>query len=343
MHNKNQGVYSQKIFHFCSLVSLISFLSCTSGSDSDVRNKNIFDEAKQNLFQNFTTSAYTFDGEIDAAIDLIDNIAPATGDTAGASAIADTTIEGIVTIPSDYSFASGTNECTAQNKVYLRSFVLQDQNAGILVAYGLEPPLLDTAQSASMKYINNARTPNMAVFGDRIRLTATRAMYYGSGGNVIPVITDFKNVQIISSRNPVAVTQQAAAFTRVADLFRARQLEGYVKVAPGNNIECVSGDAREFQFKYQTGYVGQLCVNATSASDADTCTGGSKFVIKFQLSKNLGAGTLSGFDLGDMFSYTLAKGAKVRMRGPIGSPLVSGAEADLTLMLGQKFQVETLQ
>lgn len=320
------------------LMMMALMLSCTSGSEYEQRNRDIFDEAKGATYPAFSTTPIAFDGSISTLVTAI-NALSASGTTD--SPITDTTIEGVVSVPSDYGFATGTNGCTSANTVFARSFVLNDATSGILVAYGQEPPVQDAAQSTSMKYIANARTGNMAVFGDRIRITATRAQKYGSGTNTIPVVTDFKNIQIISSRNTVGYTKQTAALVRATDLFQVRQIEGYVTTSP-SYVECVSGQAREFQFNFQTGYTGTICVGATSVTDAQTCTG-LKVPIKFQLSKNLGAGTLSGFDTGDMFSYTIAKDAKVRLTGPVFPPEYNQPDTNLLIMLSQKLQVETLR
>lgn len=319
-------------------LGLLTYGGCTSGSDYGVRNKDAFDEAKSMSFASFTATPFSFDGGIAAAITTINALtASGTAD----STIADTVIEGVVTIPSDYAIGLGSNPCSAVNQVYTRSFVIQDSNAGVLVAYGLEPPKSDvTTWATSMQYINNARNGNMAVFGDRVRLTATRAQKYGSGANTIPVVTDFKNMQIVSSRNGVAYQSKSTAFSRAADLYQVRQLEGYVKTTPTYE-ECSSG-ARQFQYNYQQGYKGVLCVGAISAADAQTCSG-LKVPIGFQLSKNLGSGTLSGFDTGNSFSYTIAVGAKVRITGPIFPPEYNQGDSNLHLMLSQKIQVETLK
>jgi hypothetical protein len=61
------------------------------------------------------------------------------------------------------------------------------------------------------------------------------------------------------------------------------------------------------------------------------------------MSKNLGAGTLSGFDTGDMFSYTIAKDAKVRLTGPVFPPEYNQPDSNLLIMLSQKLQAETLR
>jgi uncharacterized protein with PIN domain len=318
---------------------VVILASCTSGSDLDVRNKDIFDEAKTLSFPAFTTTAISFDGGIQALNAFIQGLGFNTEQTASPNP---TVIEGIVTMPSDYGFAIATSGTVCNSySVYARSFILQDANAGILVAYGLEPPIMDTTQSASMKYIQNARTPNMAVFGDRLRISVTRVQKYGSGTNVVPVVTDFHSPVVVSTRNSVPYSVQSGAFARSADLYRVRQIEGYVTSAP-TYVECASSTQRQFQFEYQTGYRGVLCAGATSAADAVTCTG-LKTPYNFQLSKNLGAGTLSGFDTGDMFSYTIAKDARVRLRGPIVVPRYNQDDTNLTLLLGQKIQAETLR
>lgn len=320
-------------------------IHCTSGSDQSMRNKDIFDEAAQLNYPAFTSSTISFSGNINGLLTEATNGINAqtpsgTTDVAYAGSFA--TIEGIVTIPSDYGFGMGTAGCTATNKVFARSFVLQDNSSAVLVAYGLEPPSQNTADVNRMTYITNARKNNMAVFGDRMRITVTRIQNYGSGGNVIPVVTDFSNLVVVSSRNSVSFSSQSTAFVRANDLYRVRRIEGYVKTSPSNK-ECVSGDAREFQFDYQTGYMGVLCVGASSAAEAESCTGGGKIELNFQLSKNVGAGTLSGFDTGDSFSYNIAKGAKVRLTGPIFPPRYTQPDTNLSLMVGQRIQAETLK
>ncbi len=250
------------------------------------------------------------------------------------------TIEGIVSMPSNYGLALGSHGCTTMNGVFSRSFILQDASAGILVAYGLEPPLQNPSQSTSMKYIHNSRVGNMAVFGDRLRLTVTRVLNYGSGANVIPVITDFSNPVIVSRNNRISYSEQTGAFVRGSDLNRLRRLEGYVSASP-SKVECTSGSTRQFQFNYQQGYIGKLCVGTISGCTSVQCTcTGTEY--QFQMSLYLGAGTLSGFDTGDMFSYNIAKGAKVRMTGPVYVPQFAAADSALSLMLGQRVQVETL-
>jgi hypothetical protein len=197
-----------------------------------------------------------------------------------------------------------------------------------------------------MKYIQNARTPNMAVFGDRLRISVTKVLKYGGSNGVVPIVTDFHSPVVISTRNSVPYSVQSGAFARSADLYRVRQIEGYVTSAP-SYVECPSKNndpdsERQFQYNYQTGYRGVLCAGATSPADAVHCTG-TKTLYYFQLTKNLGAGTLSGFDTGDMFSYTIAKDAKVRLRGPVVVPQYNQGDTNLTLLLGQKIQVETLR
>lgn len=311
--------------------------NCTSQTGSSQRNAEIFDEAKNLAQVSYTTTPYAFDGNISALITTINALTNSSGSDSG---ITDTMIEGIVTTPANYGIGLGSTGC-GSNFVYQRSFVLEDSNAAILVAYGLEPPTTDVTQANSMKYITNARRSDMAVFGDRIRLTATRAVKYGAGTGTIPIVTDFKDVQVISSRNAVAYSTKSIAFLRSADLYRTRQMEGYVKSVPAY-AECSSG-ARQFQFNYQTGYVGTLCVGATSAADAQTCTGAGKVELRFQLAYVLGAGTLSGFDTGDMFSYNFRQGAKVRLTGAVWVPEYNADDTRLTLMLSQRIQAETLR
>lgn len=332
-----------------------SLASCVSGVDQDMRNREFFSEAAGLTQVDFTTAQPDFGGNIQALATAItnrvDNNEATCAATTGCSAVE--TIEGIVTMPAAYGIdaADTGTGCTASNSfINARSFVLQDANAGILVAYGLEPPSQNTADSASAKYILNARKADMAVFGDRLRITVTRVRKYGDGTNFIPVVTDFNvsTASVVSSRNKIPYAPLTVQFGRAADLFRVRQIEGYVKTAP-KYVECSSG--RSFQYNYQRGYIGVLCVGATSASDANTCSGAGKVPMKFQMSLYLGAGTLSGFDVGNKFSYTLAAGAKVRMRGPVFPPeraapdVNAGDETtgNLLLMLGQRLQVETIK
>lgn len=330
------------------LVTAVLQGRCTSGNGESARNKDVFDQASQLSFPAFTTLGLGFDGNIQGIVASInargDNLEATCAATAGCPAVA--TIEGIVTIPSDYGIAIGstTSGCATSDVIYTRSFVLQDANSAVLVAYGMEPPTQDVTQSSSAKYINNARSTNLAIFGDRLRITVNRVQKYGSGANINALVTDFdvSTAKVVSSRNSASYTNQYAAFSRAADLYRVRRLEGYVTTSP-SYVECPSaGGTRQFQYNYQTGYKGVLCVGATSYADAQTCTGG-KVPFNFQLSHNLGAGTLSGFDTGNSFSYNLALGARVRMTGPVYPPQYNQADSNLSLMLDQKYQVETLK
>lgn len=330
---KRQDIY----FYFSAVCSAMALLHCTSQTGVSERNSDIFSEARHLTQTGYSQAPYTFDGNINTLVAAINALSNSTG---ADTAIADITIEGTVTIPSNYGIGLGSTGC-GSNFVYQRAFVLEDSNAAVLVAYGLEPPTADATQTSSMKYIANARRSDMAVFGDRIRLTATRAVKYGGATGTIPIITDFKDVQVISSRNAVAYNPKSTAFTRSADLHRTRQIEGYIKNVPAY-AECSSG-TRQFQFNYQAGYVGTLCVGATSAADAQSCTGTGKVELRFQLAYALGAGTLSGFDTGDMFSYNFRQGARVRLTGAVWIPEYNADDTKLTLMLSQRIQAETLR
>jgi len=344
-HHVERGAVKSGIF----LIGLALLLHCTSGSDQDMRNRDIFSEATQLSFPVFTTSAPVFDGNIQAMIGAInargDNLEATCAATAGCPAVA--TIDGIVTVPSNYGVAIGVSSggCDTTDVIYGRSFLLQDANSAILVLYGMDPPTQDTAQATSAKYINNARNTNMAVFGDRLRITVTKVQKYGSGTNINAVVTDFdiSTTKVISSRNSVPYTAQATAFTRLGDLYKTRRLEGYIMKSP-DYVECPSAsNTRQFQFNYQTGYVGKLCVGGTVSNCQNpecTCSGTSYY---FQMSHNLGAGTLSGFDTGNSFSYSLRKEARIRMTGPIFPPQYNQADINLMMMVDQKFQVETLR
>jgi len=328
--------FASSFFYVWGVTALLPS-ACTSNTADTSRNQEIFSEARSLQIADFTSSAYNFDGGIAGLITIINALGASSGSD---SMIADTTIEGIVSLPSSYAIGLGSNGCSVSNTVYQRAFVLEDMNSAVLVAYGLEPPLQDVGQANSMKYIANARQANMAVFGDRLRLTVTRAVKYGSA-NTIPIVTDFKDVQLLSQRNSVSYANKASAFARTLDLYKTRRIEGYVTQAPAY-AECASGSARQYQFNYQTGYLGKLCVGASSYSDALTCSG-SKVELKFQLSYNLGAGTLSGFDTGDSFSYNFGVGAKVRLTGPIFVSEYDGNDTKLLMMLGQRIQAETLR
>ncbi len=340
---------------------------CTSGTDQNVRNQDIFDEAKQLAFQDFTASPINFDGGIQSLLTAIDGQANNRENAYAA------TIEGVVTLPSRYGVAIGglttaetalliegcrnacsdpahttSGACTGAsqvwgpNQIFARSFVLQDANAAILIVYGLEPPISDVTQNTSMKYILNSRKGDMAVFGDRMRISVTRVQKYGTGTNVQPIVTDFSSPVLVSTRNPVPYAMKTLAFTRASDLYLTRRIEGYI-IAKPENYECLNGTDREFQFNYQKGYIGTLCAGASSYADANASCTGSKVPYKIQLSNNLGAGTLSGFDTGNSFSYNFALGAKVRLTGSVFVPQFNQAESTLSLMLDQKFQAESLR
>lgn len=337
------------------------FFYCTSGSDQSMRNADIFAEAGQISFPAFTTVATTISGNIGTVITeiqttplntAIDTAAPSCGTSCSI-------IEGIVTIPSDYAIAiadptateansgcTGNDSVTANNtkadKIFARSFILQDSTAAILIAYGQEPPSQDVNDASSMKYIVNSRRSNMATFGDRMRITIKRVQYYGAAiGTAIPIITDFSNPVVISSRNSVPYTSQAVAFARGVDLYRARRLEGYISAKPAYK-SCDSGKVREFQFNYQTGYMGKICVGTVSNCNLSGCTcTGTEY--NFQMSYSLGAGTLSGFDTDNSFSYNFAPAAKVRLTGPIFPPQYNAADTNLSLMLSQRIQAETIK
>jgi hypothetical protein len=350
---------AMKIVHLYLPFAFFSF--CTSGSELDVRNNEIFNEAAQLAYPAFTTTQATFDGNIQALVAAIngrtDNSEATCAATTGCAAVA--TIEGIVSIPSNYGFDLSTNAtgcdtpptATEVPGIYGRSFVLQDGNAGVLVLYGKEPPSQDsTAHSSRSMYILNARNPSMAVFGDRVRITVNRVQKYGTNPtlttNSIPVVTDFDvtTVTVLSSRNSVPFTVQssAAAFSRGTDLYKVRRLEGYVTTQP-TFVECSTG-ARSFQYNFQTGYRGVICVGASSFADAEAgCSTGAKRQFSFNMSLYLGAGTLSGFDTGDMFSYNINRGAKVRLTGPVIPSLKDADDTNLAVMLGQRLQVETLK
>jgi len=317
--------------------ALFFLLSCTSGSQFDERNQDFFNDAKTAEKINYTTDAPTFSGGIQALVTTI-NAFGSNAETATSA-----TIEGIVTMPSNYAVAVGATAtgCATSDVIYSRSFILQDKDAAILVVYGLNPPSQNTADAASAKYILNAKNDGMAPLGSRLKITVSKAQKYGSGANVIPIVTDFDvtSREVVSSGNGIPYAVQSAAFARGVDLYQTRQLEGYVLQSPAY-VECSSG--RSFQFNYQQGYMGILCVGAANKTDAmNNCTGGTKF--NFQMSLYLGAGTLSGFDVGDMYSYNIAEGAKVRMTGPVFAPEYNSADTNLSLMLGLRSQVETLK
>lgn len=330
------------------LILAFFVVSCMSGTEDGMRNKDVFDDAAHHRNVEFTTTALDFDGNIQAlktAIDArADNLEATCAATTGCPA--EQTITGIVTIPSNYGVALGTTNggCATSDKIFSRSFILQDKDAAILVAYGIEPPSQDTADAASAKYILNSRRDGIAAQGNKIQLTVTSVQKYGDATNFQPVVTDFTitSVQILSTANSIPYVLQSAAspFDR-AKLYEVRQLEGYVTQRASYD-ECPSaGGTRQFQYNFQKGYLGKICVGATSYADALTCTG-AKREFSFQMSLYLGAGTLSGFDTGDMFSYNIALKSKVRMTGPVFVPQYAAADSALSLMLGQRVQVETL-
>lgn len=318
------------------VVFAILFAGCTSGSDMDARNKDFFADAQQNAWNYFTTTSTAFDGNIQNLLTPINALANASS---GESTITSTIIEGIVTIPSNYSIALGSTSCGTVNDVYLRSFVLEDANASILIAYGKEPPDENTANSSSMKYITNSRNADIAPFGARVRLTATRAIKYGGGVSTIPIVTDFSGATIVSTRNSATYAGATSAFTGV-DQYRTRRIEGYVTTVPTYK-ECGSG-TRQFQFDYQNMYKGEICLGTVSVCTAVGCTcTGTK--MPFQMSRDFGAGTLTGFDYGNAFSYNFSSGAKVRLTGAVFTPQYNTTFATGgALMLTQKLQVESL-
>ncbi|MFZ5629924.1 MAG: hypothetical protein ACOY5B_12395 [Spirochaetota bacterium] len=316
---------------------LVALFNCTSSVGEGRLNADVFAEAKAAAYPLYTSSAYSFDGGIQALKNTIDAYGTFGELTTGLPV----TIEGIVTIPSDYGFtvAGGvpSGSCSGYSPVIFgRSFVLQDQNTGILVAYG-QDPALTTGSTTSQKYYLNAQVVNRAVFGDRLRITVTHAQRYGDGTNSVALVKDFTDPAIVSSRNSVAYASQAGAFSRTTDLYRVRRLEGYILKSPAYVENDCSGGPYRFQYDHQSGYAGELCVGTLSGT---TCTG---TVYAFKLSYNLGAGTLSGFDTGTSFSYNVGQGARVRMTGPVFVPRFAGSDSYLMLMLSQKHQVETIQ
>lgn len=326
---------------FAGVVTL-SFAHCVSGSEGDGRNADYFTEGQRLNYASFTTTASTFDGNIQG---LVNDINALVANTEQLYAGTNATIEGIVTIPADYGIALGTTNtgCDTTDLIFQRSFVLQDGNAGILVAYGIEPPSQNSTDSTRAIYITNARNASMAIMGDRLRITVTRVQKYGSGANVTPVVTDFNvsTVSVVSQRNSIPYTMQTAAFTRAADMLKVRRLEGYVTTGPTYK-ECSNSEGnRRFQINYQKAYLGVICIGATSYADAQTCSG-TKTPFKFQLSRNLGSGTLSGFDTDTSFSYNIPAGSKVRMTGPVFPPQFNQGDAELMMMLDQRAQAETI-
>ena len=330
--------FRNRIFLFCLLIA-----GCTSNFDENNRNKDIFDEAKTLSQISYTTTNYDFDGGISTLRTFImgqtvDNTNPP------ATVAHSTTIEGIVTVPSSSDFlVDNDGTCNVNFRLYNRSFVLQDQNSAILVLYGRDPAQL-TGSTTSMEYVSNANRANMAVLGNRLRITVSQVIRYGTGGNEIPLVVDFSNPVVVSQSNSLYFTSQSTAFAR-SDLFLNRRLEGIVNVTP-TYTECSSGD-RSFQLQHEVAYIGRICVGGTGAmttwvNSSNACVNGST-EFRFRLSKNLAQGTLSTFNVGTDFSYTLAKGAMVRMTGPVFIPNRGGADSDLMILLDQKSQVENLQ
>ena len=319
------------------LILVLLLTSCVSGEAQDERNADIFSEAKKLAYPLYKQGTNEHSGNINSLLAAI-NALPNNNENTLSTPI---TISGLVTIPSSFAFTIDDNICTGTSpEIYLRSFVLQDQNGGVLVAYGLHPADTNVANSNSMKYWAKAQNPNMAVFGDILQITVTKARKYGNT-NVVAVVTDFTNPTVLSSRNTVPYQIQSGAFNRSTDLYQMRQLTGFVITSPTyKETTCTSGPYR-FQTDHQQTYWGTLCVGAVSFTDAQNCTG-SKIAYRFKLSTNLGAGTLTGFDIDNQFSYNLATGAYVRLTGPVIVPTYDGAGSDLTLLLDQKHQVETL-
>jgi len=386
-----------KVWLFALIFLAVS--ACSSGSEYDVRNKDIFDEAITARYPSFSLNANTISGQIQALRDSImnrgDNVEATCAATLGCPT---TEIEGIASTSSSYNFAITTNHqtvtdgtlgtgicydatatsnnagtqpwhCAANNycstfgsgskgwatqgpqQIFARSFFLHDGNSGILVLYGLEPPSLSAALT-SMKHISNARINGLVSAGDRIKLTVQSVRKYGVGANAIAVVTDFSGLTRVSSSNAITYVPATAAFA-AADEYKVVRIEGTVSVqARFWDINCSKdGTTLEdyrFQFNHEDSYVGEI----TDAANNKYC---------FKLSYNVGAGTLSGFDTSDMFSYNFLPGAKVRLTGPLFFPKNRragvGIKADIDpemtdpriaasgicLAVDQKFQAETLR
>lgn len=319
---------------------LLFLFGCISGVDQDVRNADIFKEARQLQYPLYKEGNNEHNGNISTLLSAIAALSNNNENTLSPPI----TISGVVTIPSSFAFTVDDDICSGTPpENYLRSFVLEDQSGGVLVAFGLHPADTNSANSSSMKYWSNAQYPNRAVFGDVLQLTVTKVRKYGNATYWVPVVTDFSDPTVLSSRNSVPFQVQSGPFSRTNDLYRMRQLTGFVITSPTyKETPCTSGPYR-FQVDHQQTYWGTLCVGAISFPDAENCTGGNKLSYRFKLSTNLGAGTLSGFDLGNMFSYNLARGAYVRLRGPVIVPTFAGNDNDLSLLIDQKHQVETLK
>lgn len=332
------------------LFLITTLVSCTSGADMDSRNRDFFSDAQLNAWQYFTTDSINFSGStpINTVITAI-NSGAAVGNV-GAS-LTDTviaggpyTIEGVVTTPSNYSISLGSTVSLVigcgTNSVLTRSFILEDNSGAVLVAYGLEPPIEDTAQSSSMKYIGNSRSGAMAPFGARLRLTVTRGVKYGGGTSTMPIVTDFSNATIVGAKNSAPFSTISGAYS-AADLFKMRRIEGYISKVPTYS-ECASSSTRQFQFNYQKLYLGEICTGTVGTCDTTGCSVCSGTRFSFQMSRDFGAGTLTGFDYGNAFSYNFRSAAHVRLTGAIFIPEYNTAYSAAALMLTQKLQVESL-
>ncbi len=370
---------------------------CSSSIEPGQRNLDIFYEARGLRSTAFTTEPNTINGQILA----LRNAIMARSDNAEATCAATpgcpiTEIEGIASTGSTYNFAFTTNgtvddgsrgtgicfdstpttsgdgsqpwHCGAGTycstappgstgwatqggamETYTRSFFIHDKDSGILVLYGLEPPLLSVANT-SMKHVNNARNNGLVRAGDRVRFKVESVRRYGVGANAIAAVTDFSGLTVVSQANPITYATATAPFAS-ADEYKVLRIEGTVSIqARFWEINCSLGSAQDyrFQFNHEDGYVGEI----TDSSNNKYC---------FKLSYNMGAGTLSGFDTSDMFSYNFSPGAKVRLTGPVFYPKNRragvGIKSDvnpvsqdprialsgLCLAVDQKFQAETLR
>ncbi|MBX3723860.1 MAG: hypothetical protein KF713_18585 [Turneriella sp.] len=375
---------------------LVLFSSyCISGSEYDVRNSEIFDEAKSLPAVSYTTAANTISGNIQTLTTAIlargDNVESTCASTVGCP----TVIEGIASTSSTYNFSLTTNgavtdgsrgtgmcfdstastnsdgsqpwHCAAgtycstfgsgstgwasqgTQRIFSRSFFLHDATGGVLVLYGLEPPLY-TGSATSMQHISNARINGLVNAGDRIRLTVGSVQRYGVGAQSIAVVTDFSSLTRVSTANAISYQSKNTALA-ATDEGKVVRVEGTITIpAAYAEISCVlSGTASySFQFNHDDGYVGEI----TDSSNNKYC---------FKLSYNVGAGTLSGFDVADMFSYNVSKNAKVRITGPVFFPrnrragvgIKPGIDAvttdpristsGLCIAVDKRFQVETIK
>lgn len=324
---------------------------CTSEFNDNQRNKDIFNEAGTLNNISYTTTAYDFTGGIKAMRDSIMALTPdpstnnPPNTTTHTGTITERTIEGVVTLPSsaDFILDNETNTCNDKFRLYEKSFFLQDKDSGIFILYGRTPPVTSGA-SDSMEYAGNAKIDNMAILGNKMKITVTEVIRYGSGANTIPLVVDFKDAKVISRGNNIYYNTTSTAFERNADLYKNNRLEGIVSATP-KYIECSSGK-RSFQLQHEIAYIGKICVGGSGNMQdwVDTnnhCVNGSR-EYQFKLSKNLAQGTLSTFNVGTQFSYTLLKGARVRITGPVMIPNKDGTDANLMILLDQKSQVENL-